>query len=182
MKHTAAPTGPYGILAEYETPEAVVSAAQSARVAGYTSLDAYSPLPVHGLAEAIGFPKNRIPAVVFAGGLVGGLAGYFMQWYSTVVDYPINVGGRPLHSWPMFLPITFEMTILGAAFAAVLGMLGLNGLPRPHHPVFGTEGFDRATRDRFFLCIFALDPKFDLVGTREFLESTRPIRVSAVDR
>jgi Protein of unknown function (DUF3341) len=182
MKHADVPHGPYGIMAEYETPEAVVAAAHRTREAGFTSLDAYTPFPVEGLAEAIGFPSNRMPTVVLVGGLVGGSLGYLMQWYSSTIGYPINVGGRPFHSWPMFLPITFEMTVLGAAFAAVLGMLGLNGLPRPHHPVFGANGFERATRDRFFLCVFALDPKFDLTTTREFLETTNPIRVTVVDR
>lgn len=182
MKRDEPPTGPYGVLAEYETPEAVISAAKAARAAGYTSLDAYSPFPVEGLAEALEFRKNRIPAVVFVGGLIGGLTGYFMQWYSAVHSYPINVGGRPLHSWPMFLPITFEMTVLFAAFSAVFGMLGLNGLPRPHHPVFGAPGFERASRDRFFLAIFALDPKFDPDSVRAFLETTSPLRVSGVER
>ena len=182
MKHAAAPHATYGMMAEFETPEAVVEAARLAREHGFTAFDAYTPFPVEGLAEAIGFRKNRMPAVVLAGGLLGGFGGYFMQWYATVVSYPINVGGRPFHSWPMYLPITFEMTVLGAAFAAVLGMLGLNGLPRPHHPVFGAKGFERATRDRFFLCVFAIDPKFDLLSTTAFLESTQPIRVTVVER
>ncbi len=182
MTRDKPPSGPYGMLAEYDTPEAVVSAAVLARGEGYSSLDAYSPFPVEGLAEALNFHKNRIPLVVFIGGLLGGLTGYFMQWYASVVSYPINVGGRPMHSWPMFLPITFEMTILCAAFAAVFGMLGLNGLPRPHHPVFGAPGFDRASRDRFFLCIFAIDPKYDAPTVRSFLETTSPTRVTEVDR
>lgn len=182
MKHDSAPRGPYGILAAYKTPQAVVSAARLARESGFTSFDAYSPFPVDGLAEAIGFRKNRMPTVVLVGGIVGGCAGYFMQWYATVISYEINVGGRPYHSWPMYLPITFEMIILGAALAAVLGMLGLNGLPRPNHPLFAVDGFERATYDRFFLCISALDPNFDLVRTREFLDSTQPVNVTVVDR
>lgn len=182
MTHAAAPRGPYGIMAEYETPEAVIVAGRLAREHGFTALDAYTPFPVNGLDEAIGIPKSRLPALVLAGGLLGGTGAYFMQWFATVVSYQINVGGRPFHSWPMFLPITFEMTVLGAAFAAVVGMLGLNGLPRHNHPIFNAEGFERATRDRFFLCVFAIDPKFDLTTTREFLETTQPIHVTVVDR
>jgi hypothetical protein len=176
----AAPTEIYGILAEFLTPEGVVEAAQRAYAEGYRHMDAYSPMPVDGLAEAIGFRKNRIAAVVFIGGVVGGVAGYLMQWFSAVIHYPLDIGGRPLHSWPSFIPITFEMTILVAAFAAVLGMLGLNGLPRPHHPVFNVPGFALATRSRFFLCIQAKDTRFDRTETRRFLESLGPREVSEV--
>jgi hypothetical protein len=170
----------YGIIAEFLSPEAVVHAAERAHEYGYRHMDAYSPLPVDGLAEAIGFRKNRIATVVFCGGLLGGFTGYFMQWYSAVVSYPIDVGGRPLHSWPSFIPITFEMTILFAALAAIFGMLGLNGLPRPHHPVFNVPGFALASRSRFFLCIQAKDPLFDRKATREFLETLQPREVSDV--
>jgi hypothetical protein len=160
----------YGLLAEYTTPEALVEAARRAYDAGYRRMDAYSPLPVDGLAEAIGFRHNRIALIVLIGGLLGGSLAYFMMWFSAVIHYPINVGGRPLHSWPAFVPITFELTVLGAAFAAVLGMLGLNGLPRPHHPLFSVPEFALASHNRFFLCIEAVDPKFDRAETRRFLE------------
>lgn len=176
----AQPSEVYGIIAEFLSPEAVVHAAERAHEFGYRHMDAYSPLPVEGLAEAIGFHKNRMAPVVFFGGLFGGLAGYFMQWFSAVVHYPIDVGGRPLHSWPSFIPITFEMTILCAALAAVFGMLGLNGLPRPHHPVFNVPSFALASRSRFFLCIQAKDPLFDLKATREFLETLQPREVNDV--
>ncbi len=181
MSHAAAEPGPYGLLAEFETPEALLAAARAASKHGFTRMDAYSPMPVDGLAEAIGFTNNRIPMVVLISGILGGAAAYFMLWFSTSVHYPINVGGRPFHSWPAFIPITFEMTILFAAFGAVFGMLGLNGLPRPHHPVFAAKGFERASRDRFFLSIQAVDPLFDREETRRFLETQSPVRVTDVD-
>lgn len=171
---------PYGILAEFDTPEHVVEAAQAAYAAGYRNMDAYSPFPVEGLAEAIGFRRNRMPLVVLLGGIAGGLTAYFMQWYTAVVDYPIIVAGRPYHSWPAFVPITFELTVLGAALAAVFGMLGLNGLPRPHHPVFNVPGFALASRNRFFLCIQAIDPKFDRDAVRTFLAGQNPREVHDV--
>jgi hypothetical protein len=179
---TAHPGTPhvYGLLAEFLRPEAVVEAARRAYERGYRNMDAYSPFPVEGLAEAIGFRRNRIPLIVLIGGLVGGLGGYFMQWFSATIHYPYLVGGRPYHSWPAFLPITFELTVLCAAFAAVFGMLGLNGLPRPHHPVFYVPGFALASRSRFFLCIQAIDPLFDLEETRRFLEGLGSKEVSYV--
>lgn len=171
----------YGLMAEFETPEHLRSAAQRAYDEGYRQMDAYSPFPVEGLAAAIGFEKNRVPLVVLLGGLVGGGYIYFMMWYASVIDYPLNVGGRPLHSWPAFIPITFEVTVLLAAFGALLGMLALNGLPRPYHPVFNAPNFERASRDRFFLCIEADDPNFDLEETRRFLASLHPTAVSEVE-
>ena len=170
----------HGLLAEYTTAEAIVDAAKRAYDAGYRRMDAYSPLPVDGLAEAIGFRSNRMPLIVLIGGLTGGILAYSMMWFSAVVHYPLNVGGRPLHSWPAFIPITFELPVLGAAFAAVLGMLGLNGLPKPHHPLFNVPSFALASRNRFFLCIEATDPQFDRAGTRAFLESLGPKEVSEV--
>jgi hypothetical protein len=161
----------YGLLAEFTTPEALVEAAKQAYKAEYRRMDAYSPMPVDGLAEAIGFRYNRLATIVLIGGLLGGATAYGMMWFSAVIHYPLNVGGRPLHSWPSFIPITFELTVLGASIMAVLGMLGLNGLPTPHHPLFNVTRFERATRDRFFLCIEATDPRFDRVETRRFLDS-----------
>jgi hypothetical protein len=168
-------------MAMFLTPEAVVTAAERAYAQGYRRMDAYSPMPVEGLAEAIGFKKNRIPAVVLVSGIIGGLLGYGLQYYSGVINYPINVGGRPFHSWPAFIPITFEMTILCAAFGAVLGMLGLSGLPRPYHPVFNVPRFALASRSRFFLCILADDPLFDVDGTTKFLEGLNPREVTRVE-
>ncbi len=144
-------------------------------------MDAYSPFPIEGLAEALGFRRTRIPLVVFLGGLVGCLGGFFLQYWVSAVDYPLNVGGRPLFSWPAFIPVTFELTILVAAFAAVLGMLGLNGLPMPYHPLFHVERFALASRDRFFLCIEADDPRFDRGETWKFLESLTPHGVFEVE-
>jgi hypothetical protein len=178
MKTEAPPI--YGLMAEFTSADAVVAAAERAYEAGYRRMDAYSPYAVEGLAEAIGFTRNRIPLLVLIGGLLGGLGAYYMMWYSSVIHYPLNVGGRPFHSWPAFIPITFEMTVLGAATTAVLGMLGLNGLPMPHHPVFNVPEFALASRDRFFLCIQADDPQFDLVATRQFLEELGPRTVSVV--
>ena len=164
----------YGVLAEFDTPAHVVEAAAAAYAAGYRNMDAYSPFPVEGLAEAIGFRRNQMPLVVLVGGICGGLLAFFMQWYTAVIDYPIDVAGRPYNSWPAFIPSTFELTILGGALAAVLGMLGLNGLPRPHHPVFNEPSFLLASRDRFFLCIQAIDPKFDREAVHAFLASQNP--------
>ena len=170
----------YGLMAEFETPESVRAAATRAYQEGYRRMDAYSPMPVEGLAEAVGFHHTRLPLIVLLGGIAGGVGGFLMQYYLSAIAFPLNVGGRPYNSWPAFIPITFEMTILVAALSAVLGMLALNGLPTPYHPVFNAPRFALATRDRFFLCIEAPDPKFDLVATRRFLESLGPREVSEV--
>jgi len=182
MEHTKSEPTLYGLLAEFESPEALLAAAKRTYEAGYRKLDAYSPFPIHGLAEAIGFHRNGLPLVVFVGGLIGCGGGFFLQYFASVVDYPINVAGRPFNSWPAFIPVTFEMTVLVAAFFAVLGMLALNGLPRPHHPVFNSPRFALASRDRFFLCVEANDPKFDLDETRQFLEGLAPYEVSEIER
>jgi hypothetical protein len=179
--HSGAPAPKlYGVMADFIRPEEVVEAARRCYAEGYRNMDAYSPFPVDGLAEAIGFTRNRMPLVVLIGGLCGGLFAYWMQWYTAAVEYPIIVAGRQYHSWPAFIPITFELTILGAATAAVLGMLGLNGLPRPHHPVFNVDRFALASRSRFFLCIQAIDPKFDRDRVREFLAGLNPREINDV--
>lgn len=170
----------YGLMAEFEEPEALLEAAGAARDAGYTRLDAYTPYPVSDLPEALGLRRNRVPLFVLLGGLLGGGAAYLMQWYPNVIGYPINVGGRPLHSWPSFIPITFELTVLLAAFAALISMLALNGLPRLYHPTFNVPAFVRASQDRFFLCIEAEDPRFDREDTARFLRDFAPTAVHEV--
>jgi hypothetical protein len=170
----------YGLMAEFRDVTALVEATRAARDAGYKRMDAYSPFPVEELSEALGHHHDRLPLLVLIGGVAGGCAGFFMQYYAAVIDYPLNIGGRPLLSWPAFIPVTFETTILAAAFVAVLGMLGLNGLPEPYHPVFNVERFVNATRSRFFLCIEARDPKFDRGDTAQFLESLEPREVYEV--
>ena len=172
--------GTYGVIAEFTDPQELLDAANKAREAGYTELDAYSPFPIHGLSEAIGFHHSRLSAVVLGGGIIGGLAGFFMCWYANVIWYPLNIGGKPYNSWPAWIPITFECTILFAAFAAVFGMLALNGLPMPYHPVFNVPRFDQASRDKFFLVIQARDPKFDIDAVWAFLESLGPREVTDV--
>ncbi len=171
----------YGLVAEFADPTALVAAARQCRDAGYRKMDAYSPFPIHELTAALGFRRTRLPLLVLAGGLTGTATALLMQWFSAVVHYPINVGGRPLASWPAFIPITFELTILFASFATVLGMLGMNGLPMPYHPIFNAPRFALASRDRFFLCIEAADPKFDLEATTKFLESVGAAVVSEVE-
>jgi len=161
----------YGLLAEFEQSDELVAAAEQAYAAGYRMMNGYTPFPVHGLSEALHQPPSRLPLITLMGGLLGGSGAYFMMYYASVISYPINVGGRPLHSWPAFIPITFELTVLGAAFAAAFGMLALNGLPHPHHPLFNVPAFKLASRNRFFLCIQARDPHFDLAGTTQFLTS-----------
>ena len=143
----------YGLLAEFDSPEQLLMAAEQVHRAGYQHVDAFTPFPVEGLTQRLGIPRTRLPWLVLAGAVAGGLAGYGLQVYVSVWAYPLNVGGRPLHSWPAFLPVTFELAILGAALAAVFGMLFCNGLPRPHHPLFAVPRFARATLDSFFLCV-----------------------------
>jgi len=170
----------HGLLAEFATADQLLAAAERARHAGFRSAEAYAPFPVEGLPEAVGFCRNRVPLVTLLGGIAGGAATYFLLWYSAVIDYPINVGGRPLHSWPSFIPPTFEITILGAAFAAVVGMLKMNGLPRLRHPLFAMPEFDLATRNRFFLFLPAADPAYDETRSREWLDRHSPLMVKEV--
>ena len=173
--------GIYGLLAEFETTDTLLAAAEAARQAGYRRMDAFTPMLVEGLSEAVGFHHTRLPAIVLAGGLFGCGAGFFLQYYPNVISFPLNIAGKPHNSWPAFIPITFEMTILFAAFAAVFGMLALNGLPTPYHPVFNVPRFALASRDRFFLCIKARDRKFDLQQTKAFLETLGPHGVYEIE-
>jgi hypothetical protein len=170
----------YGLMAEFEDPNELVAAAHRAYHEGYRRMDAYSPLPIEELHEAIGFHHTRLPLIVLIGGIVGGLSGYLLQWWASAIAYPLNVGGKPFHSWPAFIPVTFECTILGAALSAVFGMLALNGLPQPYHPVFNVPRFTLASRNGFFLCIEARDTRFDLGRTREFLEALGAREVTTV--
>ena len=171
----------YGLMAEFENPNDLVSAARRAHEAGFVKLDAYTPYPIEALTEALDIHDRRLPAVVLAGGILGGLLGYALCYWTSVIDYPLNIGGKPFHSVPAFIIPTFETTILFAALAAVLGMLGLNGLPMPYHPVFNTPRFALASRDRFFLCIEAKDPKFDHDETLAFLTTLSPRVVMDVE-
>jgi hypothetical protein len=159
----------WGLLAEFDTPGALLHAAQQAYSEGYRKMDAYSPFPVPDLAEAIGFHRDSVPLLCLIGGLIGGCGAYILQWWINTIAFPINVGGRPMHSWPSFIPVTFEMTVLFASFGAFFGMWALNRLPQPYHPIFNSESFAAASRNRFFLCIETTDPLFELDGTREFL-------------
>jgi len=171
----------YGLLAEFATVEDLVAAARQARDAGYRRMDAFTPLPVEGLAEAVGYGHTRLPLLVLIGGLVGCGTGFYLQYYGSVYNFSLNVGGKPLDSWPAFIPITFELTVLFAALTCVFGLLAMNGLPTPYHPVFNVEKFALASRDRFFLCIKARDPKFDREKTREFLKSLKAREVMDIE-
>ena len=173
--------GLYGMLAEFETSEQLRAAARTARDAGYRRMDAYSPFPIHGLTEALGSRPSRLAGLVLAGGALGALSGFGLQYWVSVIAYPLNVGGRPLNSWPSFIPVTFELTILLASFAAVLSMIALNGLPMPYHPVFNVPSFLRASQDKFFLAIEATDPKFDRTKTFDFLQSLGPREINEVE-
>ena len=170
----------YGLMAEFEDPTSLVTATERAHREGYRRMDAYSPFPIEELHHALGSKPTRLPLIVLIGGLIGCIGGYILEYWSSVIAYPLNIGGKPLHSWPAFIPVTFECTILVAALSAVFGMLALNGLPQPYHPVFNVPRFALASRNRFFLCIESTDPKFDIDATRHFLDSLNPREVSAV--
>jgi hypothetical protein len=173
--------GLHGLLAEFDTAAGIVRAAREVRAQGYRKLDAYTPYPMEELTEALHLHRTRVPLVVLCGGILGLLFGWGLQYYTAVVDYPINIGGRPVYAWPAFVVPTFETTVLFSAFAAVLGMLALNGLPQPYHPAFNVPAFARASRDRFFLGVDADDPKFDLERTRALLRSLGAVEVSEVE-
>ncbi len=172
--------GTYGMMGRYASADELIEAVRVARSQGYRRLDAYTPFPVHGLSDALGAEDARLPWLVFLCGLAGAALGYGLQYFVSVIDYPLNVGGRPLHSWPSFIPVTFETTVLLAAFGAVFGMFAMNGLPRPHHPVFAVPGFDRASSDAFFLCIEASDPRYEPDEVRNMLRSSGAVEVSEV--
>lgn len=171
----------FGLMASFVHPEELVAAARAAKDAGYTQLEAYTPIPLEELNELLAIRPTRLPYFVLGSGLLGGLAGYALQYYCAVIAYPLNIGGRPLNSWPAWIPVTFEMTILFAALAAVLGMLIFNRLPQPYHPVFNVPEFSFASRDRFFLSIEATDEQFDEQRTVEFLQTLRAERVDWID-
>jgi hypothetical protein len=171
----------YGLVAQFDDPDKLLVAAEKARAGGYTKIEAYTPIPVHGLDDALGHRRTRLPWLILLGGLTGAAGIFGLATWVNVFEYPINVGGRPLFSWPAFIPITFEGMVLLAAFAAVFGMLGLNGFPQPYHPIFNTPNFERATNDLFFLAVEATDPQFELTKTRQFLEGLGAQLVSSVD-
>jgi hypothetical protein len=170
----------YGVLAEFATPEELIHAVGRARAEGYRRMDAYTPFPVEGLTQAMGLKRNMVPFITLLGGLAGGIGGFGFQYWAAAISYPQNIGGRPLNSWPAFIPVTFELTVLGASLCAVFGMLALNRLPQPHHPVFNVGRFVHASSDRFYLCIEARDPKFHMAETAKFLQGLHPHHVSEV--
>jgi Protein of unknown function (DUF3341) len=170
----------YGVMGEFETPKQLIRAAERTREAGYRQVDAYAPFPVEGLSEAMGLRRSWVPFLTLVGGLMGGLTGFGFQYWANVFSYPLNIGGRPLNSWPAFIPVTFELTILGASTFAVFGMLALNKLPHPYHPVFNVARFSRASTDRFFICIEATDPKFNPTESARFLQSLEAQHVTEV--
>jgi hypothetical protein len=180
---TAVPAHPpalYGVMAEFDNPTDLVHAAKGAFEAGYRKMDTYTPYPLEEAAEAVGVHHNRVPLVCLIGAILGMCGGYSLEYWVSVINYPINVGGKPFHSWPAFIPVTFECAVLGASLAAVFGMLVLNGLPQPYHPVFNSPNFLRASRDRFFLCIESQDPRFRLDDTKRFLQGFHPREITEV--
>ena len=180
MSHTITAPSIYGLMAEFETPTELVNACKAAYAEGYREMDAYSPFPIEEASEAIGFHKSAVPLVVLTGGILGGLSGFLLQYWINVIAYPLNIGGKPFNSWPAFVVPTFEMTILFAGLCGMFGMFALNGLPRPYHPLFHVDQFSKVTRNRFFLCVEAIDPKFDLAGTQQFMERLKPLSISEV--
>ena len=180
MSDAAVQNPVYGLMAEFDSPQQLVTAAQKTHSAGYKEIDAFSPFPIEGLADAVGFHKNSVSLVVLICGIIGGLSGYLLQYYVAVISYPVNVGGRPYHSWPSFIIVTFELTILFGGISAAVGMLALNGLPLPYHPVFNVPAFSKASDNKFFLVVSSNDPKYDAARTREFLKGLAPRAISEV--
>jgi hypothetical protein len=179
MKQT--PTSPiYGLMAEFSDPTSLLHAAEKTYAAGYRQIDAYSPYPIEEIADAIGFPKTRVPLIVLVGGIMGGLSAFALQYWVSAISYPEVIAGRPFNSWPAFVIPCFELTILFASLSGVFGMLALNGLPMPYHPVFNVERFSAASRDKFFLCIEAADPMFDRIGAEQFLAGLHPDFITEV--
>lgn len=178
---TTATHGLWGLVAEFVTPGDVVTAAKAARAAGYDRIDAYTPFPIEELIHEVSHHRSKVPLIVLIGGLLGGLGGFSLCYWTSVIDYPLNIGGRPFNSWPAFIPITFECTILLAGISAVVGMIALNGLPMPYHPLFNVPGFASASRDRYFLSIEARDPRFDRKATADFLRGLNASEVSEVE-
>jgi hypothetical protein len=181
MATAAAPSRRYGLLAEFDSADALLVAAKKVTSAGYTKTDAFSPVPIHGLAEAIGFHEHIVPKLILAGGIAGLATGFGLQYWTQVIAYPMNIGGRPMYSWVAWIPPMFELTILFASSAAVFGMLALNGLPQPYHPVFNAPRFGLASQDKFFLVIEAGDPKFNLEQTKAFLSGLQARGVVEVE-
>ena len=180
MNEQAAATT-YGLMARFEEPDQLLEASRKTFQEGYRRIDAFSPFPIHGLGAAIGFSHTNLPILTFVCGLIGAICGYSLQYWVHVIDYPINIGGRGLHSGPMFIPVTFEVTILFAALGMFFGLWIRNRLPMPYHPVFNVEGFSTASQDGFFLCVEAEDPLFDEAKTRAFLQGLGAREVSDVD-
>lgn len=170
----------FGVAAEFETPEALVAAAKRTREAGYTKVDAYTPFPIHGLSDLLDFRDERVPIMMFIGGAIGAFLGFLLQVWTNAIDYPVNVGGKPLIGYPAFIPVTFECTVLLSALTGAIGMFALNGLPRPYDPMFNMKGFERASQDRFFLCVESDDPNFNIEEITNLLESTGSTNVEAV--
>jgi hypothetical protein len=181
MAHARTDSPFYGLMAEFDSAQALLEAAGKVRGAGYTKADAFSPFPIHGLAEALGFRERRVAPIVLAFGIIGALAGYGLEYWTQVIAFPMNIGGRPFHAWVSFIPPAFETTILFAAFSAGIGMLFLNGLPQPYHPVFNAKRFHLASQDKFFLVIETTDPRFDVHATRQFLEGLKATEVVDVE-
>jgi hypothetical protein len=179
--HAEAPSALHGTLAEFDTADGLLNAANAAREAGYRQMDAYTPFPIHELSDALGYRHNVVPWIMAIGGICGTTFGLFLQWYTNAFDYPLNIGGKPLVSLPMYVPVCFESTVLWSALTGFFGMWILNGLPRPHHPIFSGEHIERATVDRFFLCIEAKDPKYEGEKVRAFLQAQSPLNVSIVE-
>jgi len=182
MAHATTAGSPfYGMLAEFDSAQALLEAANQVRVAGYTRADAFSPFPIHGLAEALGFRERWVSKIVLGAGITGLLAGWGLEYWTQVIDFPLNIGGRPYNAWVSFIPPAFETTILFASLSAVIGMIALNGLPQPYHPVFNVPSFVRASQDKFFLAIEAADPKFDTHATRQFLSGLKAREVMDIE-